>query len=162
MTFDIWGRFRDALQYIQNILAHESALTLSRTRLLPCTFNSMWPPAVTQETLAVKNNRYGFTTPPFAPHHHYLHLQAISSAVNRTMNMSSRPKEKTTSFKRAESPAKSQIILSSVSFFFFFSKEAPFHNDCEQLSGGCENVLLGYFATWRADQLCVQQRLCRD
>lgn len=97
----------------------------------------------------MKNNGHIFT--PSAP----LHLQVFSCKLDEVVILA---RNNTQKF-HTESPVRASSFLLSM-----FLKEAPFHSDFEQLTGdaGCEKVLLGYFATWRADQLCVQHRLHRD
>lgn len=87
----------------------------------------------------MKNNGHIFT--PSSP----LHLHTMSSVIEWVKWLVLARNNIQRTELQTESPARSgsSFLLS------MFLKEAPFHSDCEQLTGdaGCEKVLLGYFAT---------------
>lgn len=145
------GPVKAALKNVKSIwrrpkVSDASVLTLNTTAV------SAHCPAASQHVAnssrTVKNN--GHTPVPFPPASHLFSCKPDEMVV-LAKKQNKKPHTDWITWK-------SQLILSSVSFL----KGAPFHNDREQRTAGCENVLLGYFATWRADQLCVQHRLCRD
>ena len=130
------GPIKIALKNVKSIwtkpeVSDGSVLTLDFKRdeawsLFGPQFSSMWPTAVRHKSLVVKNNGYIFTpSSPLKPASHVFgyKLDKVTVLV--------RDKIQKTMFQ-SESP-----VRACASFLLWvFLKEAPFHSDCEQLTGG--------------------------